>query len=205
MVKLTLQEFLMFAVPRIPSLPPALNPATALAPVRQFLSQPTQIDYAALSASAGELSAARKAGTAAPSSAHSGPFARLPASVCPVCYVRRTEAPQALSGTDIELPALDNAETEDEDKIFVPAQTDCWGQCMYCYYCVADELARAGKRAEKGEQEKPVWPCLRCGGDVTRAWRATAHETGFIPPTPESSDSDSTPTSEKMGDSYVVV
>lgn len=203
----------MFAVPRIPSLPPALNPATALAPVRQFLSQPTQIDYAALSASAGELSAARKAGTAAPSSAHSGPFARLPASVCPVCYVRRTEQPQALSGTDIELPSLDNAETEDEDKIFVPAQTDCWGQCMYCYYCVADELARAGRRFQKGEQESSVWSCLRCGGEVTRAWRATAKETGFVPPADggdggdgeKSSDSDSTPTSEKMGESYVVV
>lgn len=193
----------MFAVPRIPTLPPALNPATLVQPVTAFFSQPTQIDYAALSASANDLSAARKAGTAAPASAHSGPFAKLPRAVCPICYVRRTEAPQALSGTDIELPALDNAETEDEDKIFVPAETDCWGRCQYCYYCVADELARVGRRAEKGEGEGK-WACLRCGGTATRAWRATAAETGFVPPEPDSDSSD-TPTSEKMGDSYVVV
>lgn len=163
----------MFALPRIPSLPAVVNPGTLLAPVRAFLSQPTTIDYDALSAAQGSISAAKAAGVAAPSAAHAGVCAGIPQQTCPVCYLRRTSAPVALSGTDIELPPLEDAdpEADPEDRIFLAAKTDCWGGCSYCYYCVADELAQFAQEHPDGDAK---WQCLRCGGSVTKAKRVGA-------------------------------
>ncbi|GMK54333.1 hypothetical protein CspeluHIS016_0109190 [Cutaneotrichosporon spelunceum] len=180
-------EFLMFALPRIPSLPHALNPNTLLGPVRTFLNQPTTIDYDALSAAQGSISAAKAAGVAAPSAAHAGICAGIPLQTCPVCYLRRTSAPVALSGTDIELPALEDAdpEADPEDRIFIPAQTDCWGGCSYCYYCIADELAQF---AQDHPEKDARWQCLRCGGNVSKAKRASA-EPGALQRSEESEES----------------
>lgn len=164
-------EFLKFAIPRIPTLPPALNPGTLVSPVKAFFSQPTSIDYEALSAAQSSITAAQRAGAPAPAAAFAGICARIPASTCPVCYLRRTNAPVELPGTDIELPMIEDEdlEADPEDRIFLPAQTDCWGQCQYCYYCVAEELARFAKE-NKGEK----WTCLRCGGSATKARRVGA-------------------------------
>ncbi|WOO85885.1 Peroxisome biogenesis factor 2 [Vanrija pseudolonga] len=178
-------EFLMFAIPRFPGLPRVLNPAVLAAPVKAFLSQPTMIDYEALSAAHTATNTAKKKGAPVPVAAHAGVVAGIPRHTCPVCYLRRTTTPVAISGTDISLPPLtaDDAAANDEandneDRIFIPAQTDCWGGCKYCYYCIADELARwdkeqaevAGGKVRKADK----WTCLRCGGGVTRAWRAGA-------------------------------
>lgn len=163
----------MFALPRIPSLPAVVNPGTLVAPVKAFFSQPTTIDYDALSAAQSSITAAKAAGVAAPSEAHAGVCAGIPAQTCPVCYLRRTSAPVALSGTDIELPVLEeeDPEADPEDRIFLPAHTDCWGQCKYCYYCIADELAQFAQE-HGGDDAK--WQCLRCGGSVTKAKRVGA-------------------------------
>lgn len=170
---LTAQEFLMFALPRIPSLPAVVNPGTLIAPVKTFFNQPTTIDYDALSAAQSSITAAKAAGIAAPSAAFSGVCARVPAQTCPVCYLRRTMAPVALSGTDIELPPLEDEdpEADPEDRIFLPASTDCWGGCKYCYYCIADELAQF---AQNHATDDAKWQCLRCGGNVTKAKRTGA-------------------------------
>jgi peroxin-2 len=81
---------------------------------------------------------------------------------------------------------------EDEERIFIPAQTDCWGGCRWCYYCIGTELARhaegvaatrisakvqpvrGGKEQTLSVEEAPKWDCLRCGGSVMRAWRLGA-------------------------------
>ncbi|TXT07105.1 hypothetical protein VHUM_03275 [Vanrija humicola] len=178
-------EFLMFAIPRFPGLPRVLNPAVLAAPVKAFFSQPTMIDYEALSAAHAATTTAKRTGAPVPVAAHAGVVAGIPRHTCPVCYLRRTTTPVAISGTDISLPPLtaDDAAANDEandneDRIFIPAQTDCWGGCKYCYYCVADELARWDKEqadAAGGKVRKAAkWTCLRCGGGVTRAWRAAA-------------------------------
>lgn len=165
-------EFLMFAVPRIPVLPAALNPGTLVSPVREFFSQPTTIDYDALSAAQSSITAAQRAGVPAPTTAYAGICAKIPLSTCPVCYLRRTSAPVELPGTDIELPPLEeDSEADPEDRIFLAAETDCWGHCRYCYYCVAEELAEfALESKDKGGK----WTCLRCGGAVTKARRVGA-------------------------------
>jgi peroxin-2 len=62
---------------------------------------------------------------------------------------------------------------DEENRIFVPAQSDCWGGCRWCYYCIMGELAQ--NQAQDGsvnEKEGACkWDCLRCGGRVTKAWR----------------------------------
>lgn len=163
----------MFALPRIPSLPAIVNPSTLIAPIKSFFSQPTTIDYDALSAAQSSITAAKAAGVAAPSAAHAGVCAGIPAQTCPVCYLRRTSAPVALSGTDIELPPLEDEdpEADPEDRIFLSASTDCWGGCRYCYYCIADELAQF---AQEHGDDGAKWQCLRCGGNVTKAKRTGA-------------------------------
>jgi peroxin-2 len=174
---LTSQEFLIFALPRIPNLPASINPVKVFSPITNFFSQPTTIDYEALSVAHAATNAARKTGTAVPTAAHAGMQAGIPISVCPCCYLRRTSTSVALPGTDIELPPLGEEEQRDnEDRIFVPAQTDCWGECKYCYYCIADELARHSQRfaAEGGDESAAKWTCLRCGGAVTKASRMGA-------------------------------
>jgi len=95
-----------------------------------------------------------------------------------------------LPGTDIELPQLEEEQRDNEDRVFVPAKTDCWGECKYCYYCIADELAQHAQRfaAEGGDESAAKWTCLRCGGSVTKATRV-----GALPrPVEAQSDSDTT-------------
>ena len=76
----------------------------------------------------------------------------------------------------------------DETRIYVPAESDCWGKCRWCYYCIKGELAKhqlahseAGrvgqqvngsvKQSEKDLEKTEKWTCLRCGGGVSIAWR----------------------------------
>lgn len=110
-----------------------------------------------------------------------------------MCFLRRTSASVALPGTDIELPQLDVAAGEEEqgdhdERIFVPAVTDCWGECKYCYYCIADELAQHAQRDAKSEDK---WTCLRCGGGVTRAKRLGAAPGALQQPSESETESSS--------------
>jgi peroxin-2 len=183
----------MFAVPLLPSTPAFLAPSVIIPPIKAFLSQPESIDYTSIPLLPRSNSSDPKI-----SKAHSGPLAHLPMSTCPLCYLRYSSTPQPISatstGSHIALPPLTipgerdivDEEGKEEMSVFVPAQTDCWGCCRWCYYCVAGELAthrQAIKNAAKivtGEQKKDAeaivqpWMCLRCGGDVSRAWRVGA-------------------------------
>lgn len=112
-----------------------------------------------------------------------------------MCFLRRTSTSVAIPGTDIELPQLDDdpaSQQDNEDRIYVPAQTDCWGGCKYCYYCIADGLARHAQVSEGAKDEKLVtkWTCLRCGGAATKATRVGAE------PREVSSSSEAESTSE---------
>lgn len=78
----------------------------------------------------------------------------------------------------------------DEERIFVPAQTDCRGGCRWCYYCIGEELYKHQERVTLGNgksekksagvdqkaEEVKKWDCLRCGGEVSRAWRIGAED-----------------------------
>lgn len=166
----------MFAYPFLPPMPSYLRPSTLAAPVRSLFSLPTGIDYSSIplptTFANGKLSSA----------SHSGPLADLPLQTCPICHLRSTTTPVALAAgvslPPVSGPDADTSSADEEERIFVPAQTDCWGGCKWCYYCIAGELAIL--EAEKGvtpaksvdEGQWPKWDCLRCGGTVTRAWRA---------------------------------
>lgn len=169
----------MFAFPLLPRLPSFFQPSTLLAPIQSLLSQPKSIDYSAI-----PLAPLDRNESKASKAAHSGPLADLPIDTCPICHLRSSSAPVPLtSSLDISLPPVSGtgeAESNEENRIFVPAQTDCWGGCKWCYYCIMGELAapqaQNGLESEKltGTSEKMAikWDCLRCGGRVTRAWRA---------------------------------
>lgn len=43
---------------------------------------------------------------------------------------------------------------DDEERIFVPAQTDCWGGCRWCYYCIGQELSRHYEEIAKEVKSK---------------------------------------------------
>jgi len=183
-------EFLMLSIPLLPPVPRFLTPSTLLAPLKLFLSQPTSIDYNSI-----PLLPAADNSEKPSSLAHSGPLAHLPLSTCPICHLRTSSAPVPLastsSGSAITLPPLhgggiasefENEQSDEETRVFVPAETDCWGGCRWCYYCIAGELAKHRQEAEEeikkaGKGEKAAseaerkWECLRCGGGVTRAWR----------------------------------
>lgn len=164
----------MFAYPLLPSLPSSLRPATLIAPIRNMLSVPTTIDYNSIPAVSNDINGKPT------SMSHSGPLADLPEDICPICHLRSNTTPVPLAA-GVSLPPVghrDDAE-DDENKVFVPAQTDCWGGCRWCYYCIMGELAAIrqtqhadgnGKGSE-GSQKPPKWDCLRCGGAVTGAWR----------------------------------
>ena len=183
----------MFSVPLFPPIPPFLVPSALLAPLKAFFTQPTTIDYTSIPLLRATPATARKASTAA----HAGPLASLPKSTCPICHLRFTSAPVPLdsssaSGSAINLPPIQSVfstespevESREETRIFVPAQTDCWGGCRWCYYCVAGELAKhrdateARRKTSRSEEEsgegEAKWSCLRCGGGATRAWRVSA-------------------------------
>lgn len=177
----------MFAYPLLPTMPPSLRPSTYIAGVKSLLSLPTSIDYSAISPTSKDLMTNGKRSMAA----HTGPLADLPPDTCPICHLRSTTAPVDL-GAGVSLPAVDPHVTGDkeENRIFVPAQTDCWGGCRWCYYCIMGELAtcsqdqhQQGGEGKTGAEVK--WDCLRCGGGVTKAWRAGPDvdvEPGISPP-----------------------
>jgi peroxin-2 len=204
----------MFAVPRLPRLPNSIAPTNLLAPITSFFSQPTRIDYDSIPLNRVATTKSSKRSRVA---AHSGPLANLSLSTCPICYQRAMTAPVALTGSStgssLTLPPLHpqnlagagaglsglglgqfgNTTDSEESRIFVPAQSDCWGECTWCYYCITGELLRfeqefprvistelsEGKQEVISEQkamegERRKWDCLRCGGVVTRAWRVAA-------------------------------
>jgi peroxin-2 len=195
----------MFAIPLLPPIPAFLAPATLFSPIKAFLSQPTSIDYTSLPA----ISASTKPGqpSSTPSNstaAHSGPFAHLSKSTCPICHLRLTSSPVAIApageaGASISLPRIggtslnsthgDERDGEEdvkaETRIFVPAESDCQGRCRWCYYCIAEQLVRHREEVEarrkKGrggyEENEEAWSCLRCGGGITRAWRVGEEDT----------------------------
>lgn len=168
----------MFAFPLLPPLPSFFRPSSLIAPLKSLLSQPTSIDYASI---ASLPNSTEKKSTAA----HSGLLAGLPMETCPICHLRSASAPVTLA-SDISLPPInleglsdrDGTVMDEENRIFVPAQTDCWGGCRWCYYCIVGELAslhssdRSSEAMRTERDESRKWDCLRCGGAVTRAWRA---------------------------------
>lgn len=168
----------MFAYPFLPAMPPYLRPATLTSPIRSLFSLPTGIDYSSI-----PLSSTHTNGKPS-SAAHSGPLADLPRQTCPICHLRSTSTPVPLAA-GVSLPPVSSSDTntgagEEEERIFVPAQTDCWGGCKWCYYCIMGELASLKSEgttasAKPADASKPPkWDCLRCGGTVSRAWRAGA-------------------------------
>ena len=180
----------MFSIPFFPSMP-TFTPSALLTPIKAFLAQPTSIDYASIPV----LSAAPRKSSNTLLGEPSGLLASLPTTICPICHLRFSSAPVPLDsstsyGSVINLPPIQTALSEDikgggskeETRIFVPAETDCWGGCRWCYYCIGTELAkhRSGldtRRSLLRSPEKPAeevmgkWTCLRCGGGVSRAWR----------------------------------
>lgn len=159
----------MFAFPRLPRLPSFFQPSALLAPIRSILSRTRTIDYSAIA----PLPTLESEKTTA---AHSGKLADLPLDTCPICHLRSTSTPVPLtSSLDISLPPVGpggTKESNEENRIFVPAQTDCWGGCRWCYYCIKGELVslRHGSPVDD-KADSGKWDCLRCGGRVTRAWR----------------------------------
>ena len=204
----------MVSIPLLPPLPTFLNPSTFVNPIKTFLAQPTSIDYSSIPP-VPPTSTGDESGRLSNTIAHSGLLARLPLSTCPICHLRRTTTPVPIadtsSGSAISLPPMtipgEDDQGHEDERIFVPAETDCWGRCRWCYYCIAGELAkhredisqRLGQGAKKVEKMERIgrtdenmerqmkdeekWQCLRCGGGVTRAWRVGAEpvETTFAP------------------------
>lgn len=188
----------MFSVPLLPSMPKLLSPLSVLQPLKSFFSQPTSIDYQKLPiVPRGKAASAN--GSISNRAAHSGRLAGLPLTTCPICHQRKSSTPVPIAsssaGANISLPPIphldadgsasdgladgSSADMEEETRMFVPAQTDCWGGCRWCYYCIAEELVKHRERLDASKKAgKPVapeeekWACLRCGGQVTRAWRA---------------------------------
>ncbi|WVQ99378.1 hypothetical protein IAU59_006511 [Kwoniella sp. CBS 9459] len=195
-------EFAMFSVPLLPSLPSHLSPTNLLAPIKTLLSQPTTVDYSTLPLLPHGVSSSTDTWQ---QQQHTSPYAGLPKSTCPICHIRYSSAPVPLDsntaqGSALSLPpisiaggdelglgsgaasAFEHGDDDEESRIFIPAQTDCRGNCQWCYYCIGEELYKHGERArdksgrnqrEKEVNEKEKWQCLRCGDGVTRAWRVS--------------------------------
>ncbi|WRT66339.1 uncharacterized protein IL334_003294 [Kwoniella shivajii] len=203
-------EFLMFSIPLLPPLPPSLNPTTHITHFKSLLSPPPRIDYANISSTTNANSLGLEP------EKHTGLYANLPKSICPICYKKNSSAPVPLSstgqGSNLTLPPIQGAnlddfghehnkedrEGEEENRIFIPAQTDCKGECKWCYYCIGEELykhqeAKTSDTRRKKDKKKPItingkgiekkdekedqedeiekMECLRCGDGITRAWR----------------------------------
>lgn len=193
----------MFSIPLLPPLPAFLAPSALLSPISALLSRPTKIDYSSIPLLP-SLSSKTAGGHVSSPAKHQGPLADLPLDTCPICHLRQSAAPRPLdsigAGSGISLPPIsgsgqDEAAGQEETRIFVPAQSDCWGGCRWCYYCIGEELYKhhesvkrrqkekggGGKKGRKfadGEKEEEQkdkgWSCLRCGGSVSRAWRVGA-------------------------------
>lgn len=110
----------------------------------------------------------------------------LPATTCPLCYLRLrptvdhqlglpTIPPPPLSagGGDVPLSAsaVDTHALADlmhdttthvndvdtsETEIHIPTRTDCDAGCTYCYYCIAHELSALAKDAQQKQQVEGV-------------------------------------------------
>ena len=188
-------------IPMLPPRPSFLSVSGLAATMRTIFDQPTFVDYTALKPAITFKGPNEKA-----TPAHSGILAHLPKATCPICHLRQSTAPVPLSdtraGSNIRLPpitardsliqqirgdqehlvAQEEEAVKEETRIFVPAQSDCWGGCRWCYYCIQEEIVKHRLRLEdekqgKGkmkdaEQQGDKWTCLRCGGGVSKAWRA---------------------------------
>ncbi|WWC89355.1 uncharacterized protein L201_004277 [Kwoniella dendrophila CBS 6074] len=211
-------EFLMFSVPLIPPLPISLNPRKYFNQFKSIISPPSIIDYTSIPLSS---SLPTKDETVYE---HKGIYSKLSKEICPICYSRNSNLPVPLSSTgqgqDLTLPPIQGAqntnfghrinnktEEEEENKVFIPTQTDCLGNCKWCYYCIGEELFKHHERIKSlpkkkhksklkndnngkskggtGDQKDSVqeedeqedkWECLRCGDQVSRAWRVGADE-----------------------------
>lgn len=131
---------------------------------------------------------------------------KLPKETCAICYLRLRPtidhqlglpALQAPSGDAVDPQAvrelmhdtthneLDSSETE----VHLPTRTDCTDGCVYCYYCIAQELSALAKEAgseEEGRRDKPrEWKCLRCGEEVFACHRVVEDR---IEPTLDTTD-----------------
>ncbi|WWC70228.1 uncharacterized protein I206_104178 [Kwoniella pini CBS 10737] len=146
----TFTEFLMFAIPLLPPFPPYLSPSAHLNRMRSLLSPPQKIDYSTIKS--------QPMANGIHSQRHKGIYADLPLSTCPICHSRNITAPVPLSssaqGSGLNLPPIEGAGgfghelDSDENKIFVPAQTDCKGGCRWCYYCIGEELFKHNERVK---------------------------------------------------------
>ncbi|WVF71449.1 hypothetical protein IAT40_006253 [Kwoniella sp. CBS 6097] len=168
-------EFAMFSVPLLPSVPSYLSPASLVAPIKALLSQPSVVDYSTI-----PLLSSSTATKTETKWQHSGPHAGLPKSTCPICHIRYSSAPVPLDATTsqgaaLSLPPItiaggDNLESgsgsgsavsfahvddKEESRIFVPAQTDCRGNCQWCYYCIGEELYKHHERVKSIATKKP--------------------------------------------------
>jgi peroxin-2 len=81
---------------------------------------------------------------------------------------------------------LDPSETE----VHLPTRTDCADGCVYCYYCIAQELSalakeRQGAEGDERERKPKGWECLRCGGEVFACDRVVEDR---IEPPPNTTD-----------------
>lgn len=155
----------MTAVPLIPPIPSFLTPGALISPLRTFLSQSSTVDYTALTHTSFSTSVAGLSKVSA--SAHTGPLAHLPKETCPICHLRYTSAPIPLDastsqGSSFSLPPIltfptstSGEEAKEETRVYVPAQTDCWGGCQWCYYCIAGELGKHQECVRLAERSKP--------------------------------------------------
>ncbi|WWC61850.1 uncharacterized protein I303_104435 [Kwoniella dejecticola CBS 10117] len=142
----TFTEFLIFAIPLLPPLPSYLNPTAHLNSLKSIFSPPTRIDYSSI----GMTSLLNGHAPNDDAQRHRGIYADLPLSTCPICHSRNITAPVPLSssaqGSGLNLPPIEGASgfeheaDAEENRIFVPAQTDCKGGCRWCYYCIGQEL-----------------------------------------------------------------
>ncbi|KAJ9099905.1 hypothetical protein QFC21_003910 [Naganishia friedmannii] len=122
------------------------------------------------------------AGSKKPKIQKKGRLWHLPATTCPLCYLRLRPTvdhqlglptipppPLSVGGGDVALSAeavdthalaelMHNTTTHvnevdtSETEIHIPTRTDCEAGCTYCYYCIAHELSALAKEAQQTEQ-----------------------------------------------------
>lgn len=160
----------MFLLPVLQPLQVSERLSAAYEKLKQALQRPTAVDY---TSSTGTASTSRTEQST--ERRPTGRLAHLPLQTCPICHLRLATAPVPLgesgSASSISLPPVDAPGVDDDEThVFVPAATDCWSSCVYCYYCIAGTLLEHADAQAKQEVDKP-WECLRCGGQVNTAAR----------------------------------